>query len=315
MWDVVVIGGGAAGLSAALMLGRARRRVLVIDAGEPRNRFAEHMHGVLGHDGLSPWELVRRGREEVAGYGVNLRSGTVVAVHSDDDGCRVVLGDGEELGARRVVVTTGLTDELPTIDGLGERWGKEVFQCPYCHGYEVRDRRIGVIATSEQSLHHVQLLRQWSEQITFFSHLAGDLTPQTQNRLEARGINIEPAPVHKLIVDDDDKLTGLELQDRRRIDVDAIAVAGKWVANDGFLSGLELAIDQGPFGTFITADPTGRTSNPRIFVAGNVKNPGGSVPAALAEGSMAGAMANMDLVEEDFDRAEANHETEQQEEA
>ena len=138
-WDVIIVGGGAAGLSAALTLGRARRRVLVVDAGEPRNRFASHMHGVLGHEGLDPADLLRRGREEASVYGVAFVSDLVVGIDEGDRGLSVQLAGGETILARAVIVASGMTDELPDVDGLAEHWGTGVLHCPYCHGWEVRD--------------------------------------------------------------------------------------------------------------------------------------------------------------------------------
>src|SRR5689334_4196645 len=147
-WDVIVVGGGAAGLSAALTLGRARRRVLVIDAGAPRNRFAAHAHGFLGHDGIDPAELLDRGRDEARAYGATIRLGAVERVEDADHGLAVTLAGGESLSTRALVVASGLTDVLPDIPGLAELWGKGVLHCPYCHGWEVREQRLGVLATS-----------------------------------------------------------------------------------------------------------------------------------------------------------------------
>ena len=153
-WDVVVIGGGPAGLSAALMLGRARRRVLVIDAGSPRNRFASHMHGVLGNDGTAPAVLLERGRAELAKYAVQVQAGSVERVDEIDGIVRVAIAGTGEIMASALIVATGLSDELPTIPGLVERWGRSVLHCPYRHGWEVRGQRLRVLITSPLGLHH-----------------------------------------------------------------------------------------------------------------------------------------------------------------
>ena len=299
IWDAVIIGGGAAGLSAALSLGRARRRVVVIDAGQPRNRFAAHMQNVLGHDGLPPLDLLKRGREEIAAYGVEVWHETVAEVTPGTDQVEVLTDSGKQLTARRVVVTAGLSDELPAIEGLAERWGRDVFQCPYCHGYEVRDQHIGVIATGPMSLHHVQLVRQWSDRITFFSQLAGEISAEERTGLLARGIEIVEQPVARLVVRDD-VLAGIETVDGEIFAVDAVATAARFVANDGFLARLEVERTQWPFGDFIAVDKMGKTSNDLIFAAGNVTNPGGVVVTAMAEGAAAGGGVNAALVTEDI---------------
>jgi thioredoxin reductase len=161
-YDVVVIGGGAAGLSGALTLARARRSVLVVDAGSPRNAPAEGVHGFLTRDGITPAELVAIGRQEVARYGAEVVVGEAVAARREGDGFEVTLGDGTSVGARRLLVTTGLVDELPDVAGVRERWGKDVVHCPYCHGWEVRDQAIGVLGTSARAAHQALLFRQWS---------------------------------------------------------------------------------------------------------------------------------------------------------
>ncbi len=169
--EVIVIGGGPAGLSAALMLGRARRRVLVIDAGSPRNRSAAHMHGVLGFENEPPAALTARGRAEAGRYGVRFVGGRVERVERTEKGARAVLADGTEYETRALILAAGITDELPEIPGLAARWGTTALHCPYCHGWEVAGARLGVLATSPGSLHQAQLLRQWSDRVTL---LLGD---------------------------------------------------------------------------------------------------------------------------------------------
>src|SRR5919206_1373076 len=170
-YDVVVIGGGAAGLSAALVLSRARRRVLVVDAGTPRNAPAAHMHGFLSRDGLAPGDLLTLGRAEVTGYGGEILPGTVrELVRCGAAGFWALLSDGRRISARRLLVTTGLRDELPDIPGLRDRWARDVLHCPYCHGYEVQDQPLGVLGGSPEALAHAHLVRQWSDDLVFFSN-------------------------------------------------------------------------------------------------------------------------------------------------
>lgn len=304
--DVIVIGGGAAGLAAALMLGRAQRRVLVVDAGEPRNRFAAHMHGVLGHDGADPAELLRRGRGEVTRYGVEISAGTVQRVEVGERDVTVTLAAGDRLSARALIVATGVSDDLPAVPGLAERWGNSVLHCPYCHGWEVRGRRLGVLTTSPLSLHQAQLVRQWSDDLVVFTAGLGALSSYEADRLRARGVRLVDEPVVE-VLGDGDRLTGVRTADGAVTELDAIFTAGTLVPHDDFLAHLGLDRTDTPMGSFLAVDPTGRTSNDRIWAAGNVTNPGANVPVAISAGTMAGAMANMALVTEDFDDAVAQH--------
>lgn len=299
-FDVIVIGGGAAGLSAALMLVRARRDVLVIDAGSPRNRFADHMYSVLGHDGLDPAELLAIGRQELAGYGAQLRTGQVIGVETTADAVRIRTADGDDLVARALIVATGLTDRLPDIPGLARWWGRGVLHCPYCHGYEVRDQRLGVLATGPLGLHQAQLLRQWSQNLTFFSAGAGELEPEMVRRLDSRGIRIVAEPVVEVL--GDDRLRSVRTADGTVIELDAVFTAGTAEPHDGFLAPLELARQTNPVGSFLAVDRTGRTSHPRIFAVGNVVDPMANVAQSMGAGSLTGGFVNMELVTEDFDR-------------
>lgn len=224
-WDVPVVGGGAAGLSAALMLGRARRRVLVIDAGSPRNRFAAHMHGVLGNEGTPPSDLVTRGRSEAAGYGVEFASGTVRSVETLPDGLWVTLVDGTTHQSRALVAATGVTDDLPEIPGLAERWGTSVVHCPYCHGWEFRDQRLGVLTRSPMSLHQAELVRQWSERVTVFAAGLGEMDQATEHRLTSRGIEMVSSPVVE-VTGDGDQVTGARTQDGQEVGLDALFTFG-----------------------------------------------------------------------------------------
>ncbi|MFC6354913.1 FAD-dependent oxidoreductase [Luethyella okanaganae] len=301
-WDVIVAGGGPAGLSAALMLGRSRRRVLVIDAGNPRNRFAAHMHGVLGQEGVPPGELLERGRAEAEGYGVEFASGTIQRVEREHDGLQVTTVEGAVRSTRAMVVATGLSDELPDIPGLAERWGSTVLHCPYCHGWEVRNQHLGVLTTSPFGLHQAELIRQWSDHVTVFTAGLGHVTPATEQRLRARGIDLEPAPVTE-ILGEGSTIGAVRLDDRREVSVDAIFTAGAPRPHDDFLAPLGLARSETPFGSFLTVDPTGKTSDDRIWAIGNVVNPAANVPMSIGAGAFTGGVVNGALVTWDFDTA------------
>ncbi|MGI6878397.1 NAD(P)/FAD-dependent oxidoreductase [Microbacterium sp. gxy059] len=305
-WDAIVVGGGPAGLSAALMLGRARRRVLVVDGGSPRNRFADRMHGVLGHEGLPPADLARRGRDECAGYGVRFAEGSVAGVADLEGGVSVSLEDGATQRARALIVATGLSDHLPPVPGLAERWGRTVLHCPYCHGHEVADRRLGVLAASPMAMHQAQLVRQWSDDVVLFSAGMGPVAVEDEQRLRARGIEIVGSPVVE-VAGDGDRIDAVVTDDGRRTSVDAIFTAATPRPHDGFLDALDLPRTEVPFAavSVLETDPTGRTAHPRIWAAGNVVSPMANVPAAMGAGSFTGAAVNGALVEEEFDRAAA----------
>ncbi len=301
-WDVLIAGGGAAGLSAALLLGRAQLRVLVVDDGQPRNRFAAHMHGVLGHEGVPPAELLRRGRAEAADYGVSFADASIERVEDGDDTLTIRLTDGSTPVARALIVATGLADDLPAIPGLAERWGTTVLHCPYCHGWEVRGRRLGVLTTSPLSLHQAELIRQWSTEVTVFTEGLGTVAPETAPRLHARGIVLVDGPVAE-VIGEGSAIAAVRMRDGREIPVDALFTMGAARPRDGFLSGLGLERASTPFGSFLAVDAAGATSHDRIWAIGNVVNPGANVPMAMGAGAMAAGVVNAALVSEDFDAA------------
>ena len=305
-YDVVVVGGGAAGLSGALMLARSRRSVLVIDAGAPRNAPAAAVHGLLARDGMPPAELLDRGRAEVRGYGGQLAAGQVSTAKQDGDGFTVTLADGRMVQARRLLVATGLTDELPDIPGLRERWGRDVVHCPYCHGWEVRDQAIGVLASGPTAVHQALLFRQLSDDVVLLSHTMPEPEGHEAEQLAALGIPVVPGEVVALEINED-RLTGIRLADGTVLARQALAVAPRMTARAGFLADLGLKPTAHPLGIgeYIAAGPAGLTEVPGVWVAGNVTDLGAQVGGAAAAGAMAGAAINMDLVAEDATRAAA----------
>ena len=278
-WDAIVIGGGAAGLSAALMLGRSRRRVLVVDAGKPRNRFAAHMHGVLGDDGTSPAELLRRGREELSAYDVTIRTGAVTGVENidpDDDeaGLTVQFADAPAASTRALILATGMTDGLPDIPGVRDFWGTSVLHCPYCHGWEVRGRRLAILGTTEMSLHQAQLVRQWSDDLVFFTAAlhepeTGEIDPEVAARLRSRGVKLVNTPVVE-VLSRDGELSGVRLADGAEVEVDAIFVASEARPHDDLVAHFDLDRASNPMGSFLATDMTGKTSHPRISLVWHV---------------------------------------------
>jgi thioredoxin reductase len=300
-YDVVVVGGGAAGLSAALVLARARRTVAVVDAGGPRNAPAAHMHGFLSRDGMPPYDLVAAGRAEVAGCGGSLIDNTVVDVAP---GFHVRLAGGSPLRARRILVATGLRDELPDVPGVRERWGRDLLHCPYCHGYEVRDQRLGVLGGSPEAVQHALLVRQWSLDVTLFPH-TDTLVPEQREQLQARGIQIAEGTVARLVVAND-QLQGVELGDGTVIPRTAVFVRPRFVANADLLTGLGCVVDEHGW---VVHDPVGRTSVAGVWVAGNAADPRAQVTTAAGQGSAAAIALNADLVDEDVKHALADQRT------
>ncbi|WP_405161710.1 NAD(P)/FAD-dependent oxidoreductase [Nocardia sp. NBC_01499] len=292
LYDVVVVGGGTAGLSAALVLTRSRRRVAVVRGGAPRNAPAEHMHGFLTRDGMSPGELLEKGAAEVAGYGGELIDDVVTDVEKGDgrDDFTIGLASGRTLTARRILVATGLRDELPDLPGVRERWGIDVLHCPYCHGYEVRDQPLGLLGGADPRVPHLALvLPQWSADVTLFQHTM-ELSDADRAQFAARGVRVIEGEVTRLVVDG--TLRGVELADGRAVPCSALFVAPTFLPNADLLHALGCDFDEKGWPI---VDPSGRTSVPGVWAAGNVSNPAAQVVGAAAAGYSAAVAINVDL--------------------
>ncbi len=306
--DVAVVGGSAAGLAAALQLGRQRRSVIVIDSGEPRNAPAGHMHGYLSRDGLPPSELTALGREEVRSYGGEILAGRVSGVTGTGDGrFRLELVGGHAVVARRVLAATGLVDELPDLDGVAKHWGGDVIHCPFCHGFEVRDRRIVQIISHPMGLHPTVLFRQLSARLTVVIHdPVGVDDPEIDGSalkaLEAAGVDVRYGRVSQVLTGADGHVAGVELEDHRRIDADAVVVSPRFrVRAEPFEPlGLQPAAHPSGLGDFLETDATGATAVPGVYAAGNVTDPSQQVAQAAAQGSRVGAMISFSLAEDDL---------------
>lgn len=296
-YDVIVIGGSFAGLAAAMQLGRARRRVLIVDAGKPRNRFAHASHGFLGQDGRSPAEILDVFREQVRAYPtVRFEAGEASDAHQAGAGdFTVTLSSGERLRARRLILATGVVDELPPIPGLQERWGVTVLHCPYCHGYEVRDRRLGVLAGSEMAVHQALLLPDWSADVTLFTN--GVVTPSAdqQAALAARGVRVEEQPVEAL-VGAAPGLTGVRLRHGGLVEVDAVFTGSRTRMASPLAERLGCAFDDGPFGPVVRTDARKETTLPGVYCAGDAARVPHNATWAAADGAMAGVSAHQSLV-------------------
>jgi thioredoxin reductase len=302
-YDVVVIGGGAAGLSAALVLSRARRKVLVVDSGTPRNAPAAHIHGFLSRDGLPPGDLLAVGRDEVKGYGGDVIAGVVAELLPNGrSGFWVLLSDGQRFAARRLLVATGLRDELPDIPGLRDRWARDVLHCPYCHGYEVRDQQLGVLGGSPEAVRYAQIIRQWTHDLVFFVP-SETLTAAERSQLVVRAIGVVEGTVKRVLVEDD-HLCGIEMNDGRTIPRRALFVPPRFVPNNDVIVGLGCDIDEKGW---VVTDNTGQTTVPGVWVAGNLANPRAQVITAAGEGSAVAIAVNADLVDEDVREAVHDH--------
>lgn len=304
--DVCVVGGSAAGLAAALQLGRQRRSVLVVDDGNARNSPASHMHSYLGLDARQPSELTAIGREEVRSYGGEILTGRVTGVRRiDDDRFRVDLLSGDSILARRVLAATGLVDLLPDIEGLEEHWGRDVIHCPFCHGFEVRDRRIVSIVTHPMGLHPARLFRQLSENFTVVLHGGVEVGAPEIEALRAGGVDVVRGDVRRVVTSAQGRIRGLELADGSHVEADAVAVGPRVAARAAPFAPLGLRTAEHPsgLGDFVPTDATGQTEVPGLYAAGNVTDPSQQLLHAAADGSRVAAMISFSLAEEDLQAA------------
>jgi thioredoxin reductase len=299
-WDCIIVGAGPAGLNGALVLARARRRVLVLDNGTPRNYATHAMHGVLGHDGLDPADLRARGREELARYGVEVLSAAVEGAAVLDGGVRVTWDDRAET-SRTVILATGMLDEVPDIPGFGEAWGTSAHTCPYCDGFEHRDERVAVLAAGARGEHLALVLRQWSGDVVLLSNGPHDLAPDQLARVQARGVRIIQTPVAALD-SEDGRLRCVRLEDGQALGRDALFFYVGWRLRTELARGLGCQLrDDGS----IVVSTDQATTVDRIYAAGNCADPRALVPTAAGAGVAAAVAINGRLSVEDADRAVA----------
>lgn len=292
VYDVIIVGGSYAGLSAGLQLGRARRSVLVLDSGLRRNRFADTSHGFLGQDGRAPGDIAAEARAQLMAYPtVQWLADTAVEAMPADGAFGVRTLAGEEHSASRLILASGVIDELPDIEGLKQRWGQSVFHCPYCHGYELNQGAIGVLATSPLSIHHALMLPDWGP-TTFFINGVFEPDAEQLAQLAARGVRLETRRVRRI----DGARADVVLSDG-----EIIAVAGLFAMPQTSMASplaeqLGCAFEEGPMGPFIQTDATQQTSVPGVFACGDAALAAGSVALAVGDGARAGAGTHRSLI-------------------
>jgi thioredoxin reductase len=292
--DAIVVGGSFAGLSAAMQLARARRRVLVVDAGLPRNRFSEASHGFFGQDGKAPYDILRDAARQVAAYPtVQFFRGEVTGASPVEGGFAVTLGDGREERAARLILATGVRDELPPIPGLRERWGRTVLHCPYCHGYEVAGRPLGVLARNSLAVHQAGLIPDWGP-TTLFTQGVLELDAEQAAFLAGRGVQVEGTPVVELLGEAPD-LEGVRLADGRVIPLRGLFTAPEVRMASPLAEELGCELEQGPQGPYIRVDDRKKTTVPGVYAAGDAAAPLHNATVASASGVLAGVGAHQSL--------------------
>ncbi|PLY42453.1 thioredoxin reductase [Janthinobacterium sp. ROICE36] len=292
-FDVIIVGGSYAGLSAATQLARARRRVLVIDGGQRRNRYASHSHGFLTQDGSGTAAIAAEGKAQLMAYAtVTWLDGMAVrAVASGDgDAFAVPLADGSVVHARRLVLASGVIDALPPVEGLAERWGSSVFHCPYCHGYELQQGAIGVLATGPLTMHHALMLPDWGT-VTFFLNRAFEPDAAQLAQLAARGVTVMRTPVARI-----EGVAEVVLADGSRHAMAGLFVATRTRQASGLAGELGCALEEGAMGPFVRTDEQQASSVPGVFCCGDAGRMAGSVAFAVADGAMAGVAAHRSLM-------------------
>ncbi|KAB2706552.1 MULTISPECIES: NAD(P)/FAD-dependent oxidoreductase [Brucella] len=293
--DAIIIGGSFAGLSAATYLARGRRSVRVIDAGKPRNRFAEYSHGFFAQDGSNPLSMLETAKAQVEAYPtVRFTQGKAVSGSGEIDNFAIELDSGEIVEGRRLILAFGISDELPDIPGLAERWGNSVIHCPYCHGYEFSDRQLGVLNMSPMSVHQAMLISEWGS-TTFFIDKGLEPDAEAFAELERRGVKIEHSPVRALHGEGID-ISEIELEDGRLVPLNALYIGPRNWLNSQIADTFGCAMDELPLGRTIQTDGLKTTTVPGIFAAGDITRGAHSVAWSVADGVTAGTAAHRSLV-------------------
>eukprot|EP00456_Euglypha_rotunda_P083851 TRINITY_DN835_c0_g1_i3.p1 TRINITY_DN835_c0_g1~~TRINITY_DN835_c0_g1_i3.p1 ORF type:complete len:343 (+),score=68.46 TRINITY_DN835_c0_g1_i3:2063-3091(+) len=303
-YDVVIVGGGPAGLTAALVLGRACRKVLVCDEGKPRNHTSPAVHGFFSRDGISPAELLKVGREQLKPYAVEWRDAAVTDAEKVEGGFRVEIRDGKAVTTRKLILATGVTDERPDIDGLAALWGSGVLHCPYCHGWEMRNKPWGFIARGEQAVEWGIELQEWTTTLTFCSNGPAELTEAARRTLRERGIAVREEKIKRL-ESERDMLKAVVFESGEKLELAALFVRTTMVQRSPLPKklGCKLASVEGGFRDTVEVDQFGATAVPGLYVVGDASRGMPQVATAVSDGSLAAIMANKTMIKEDAERA------------
>jgi thioredoxin reductase len=290
-YDVIVVGGSYSGMAATLQLVRARRSVLVIDAGQRRNRFASHSHGFLGQDGVPPGDIAANARRQLEAYStLAWLEARVATVTGQVDEFTATTADGESHLGRRILLATGVTDQLPAVDGLAERWGQAVFHCPYCHGYELGQGRIGIVGASPMSIHQAELLTDWGD-VALLVNGALELSQETRSNLERRGVVIEETPIARI-----EGHADVMMVDGRRLRFAGLFTATRTSPSSSLAEAMGCTLEETPMGIQVRTDAESKTSVPGVFACGDVARAPHSVSLAVGNGAMTGAQIHRSLL-------------------
>ncbi|SMQ85640.1 Thioredoxin reductase [Devosia lucknowensis] len=294
MQDVIIVGGSFAGLTAAMQLGRARRKVTVLDTGLNRNRYAEHAHNILGQDGTPPHDMLRVARAQVGQYPtVDLVAGKAVTVAGEPDNFTVTTEAGETIAGRRLILSYGIVDEFPAIPGFAESWGRTVIHCPFCHGYEVAGTRWGLVYSSPMSLHGPVLYANWTDDITLF--LDGhDIIDEERHKLGKRGVKLVDGKL-ATIRHSEGKISAVVTEDGTEYGLEALYAHPRNRPSADLHAQLGLEMKDTPTGTMVQVGDMQATSRPGIYACGDLSTGMHSVTFASNSGSLAamGALQSM----------------------
>lgn len=300
-YEAIVIGGSFAGLSAAMQLARARRKILVLDGGKPRNRFAHASHGFLGQDGRAPKEIMEIARKQLLAYPtVDFQQAEATDAVQENGAFAVAFGNEGEARAKRLVLATGMTDHLPEVPGMQELWGEGVNSCPYCHGYEVAGRKLAVFGAGEMSVHYAALIREWSDDVSLLTNGGEWLTEEGRAFLRARGVQVEEAPLARLIPNGREphprELEAVEFRDGRRVPYGALFSGTRASFASPLAERLGCQVEQGPTGPMVKTDTRKETTVAGVFAAGDAALPIPNATLASADGVWAGVSAHQSMI-------------------
>lgn len=292
IYDVAIIGGSYAGLSAAVPLARARRNIIVIDAGQRRNRFAENSHGFLAQDGIQALEIIKKAREQLQRYKtVNWQQGTVHRVEKNNQDFYLCLDTQQSIYAKKIIIASGVTDRLPDISGLNERWGKSVFHCPYCHGYELNQGNIALLASSAHVTHLAMMLPDWGKTTLLLNGQPDLLNLKAKQQLQERGVTIDDRSIKQM-----DSHADVIFTDQSITHFDGLFIQTKTFLEQGWIKDLGCKIEEDETGEFIYTNDLKATSVDGVFACGDAARPGGSVSLAVGDGALAGVSAHNALI-------------------